>query len=158
MNLHWRTILHTNQSSSLSGSFYVKPVHVSLGMMCPVHCKQYFLVLWSIACNSSSFNNTCSKLTLLWSFPPLSFGFNIVVTCQKYSLVVSFFTCLCLISSSSKIPSYQSFPYENHSKCYKKLARKSALATCTYLFFLYKHYPLLLENEKLLSSLFSSAN
>ena len=46
----------------------------------------------------------------------------------------------------------QSFPYENHCECYKKLASRSwpVLFTLTY-FFLYMHSPLLLENGKVVA-------
>ena len=39
-------------------------------------------------------------------FPPLRFYFIIILTRRKYSQVVSFFTCLCLILSFSKTPIY----------------------------------------------------
>ena len=54
-------------------------------------------------------------------------------------------------AKDKKVCHKQPFPYENHCKCYKKLASRlwPVLFTLTD-FFLYKHSPLLLENKKLL--------
>ena len=57
--------------------------------------------------------------------------------------------CQCESFKTIKLLNHviQSFPYENHRKCYKKLTLRSwpVLFTLTY-FFLYIHSPLLLEN------------
>ena len=70
------------------------------------------------------------------------------------------FRGICMRCNILKLhPIIQSFPHESRWECYRKLASRQwlVLFTLAY-FFSYAYSPLLLDNKKLLWSLFSSVN
>ena len=104
-----------------------------------------------------TFVNTTKNL--LWVFFNIyHFKYNIT-TCSRSLKTQILHLQGALLAIIPQFFQMQSFPYENHCKCYKKLASRlwPMLFTLTF-FFLNIHSPLLLENKKLWWLLFSSAN
>ena len=119
--------------------------------------NKFFDFLLQIDINSFFINPTDkAEIKNIWSLDPLKYiGPSIIPTKILKLLsndISTQFGELCNLSFSECVFLSQSFPYENHCECYKKLASSlwPVQFTLTPIFFLYIHSPLLLENKKLL--------